>query len=117
MLLLGVDRGINQNPEYNRKIRIQTEYQNTIRKSECNRKIRIQSESQNTIEKSEHNRKSRIQSKNWNTYRKNRTTYKKNKTGGNIKTQKKRGMQQMHISSAKITYGEDDRTKKHHQRI
>ena len=68
MLPLGVDRRINQNPEYNRKIRIQTEYQNTI-------------------EKSEHNRKSIIQSKNWNTYRKNRTTYKKIKTGETQKHQ------------------------------
>ena len=136
MLSLGVDRRINQNPEYNRKIRIQpenqntngiseykrniriqSEYQNTIGNPEYNQKLRIQSENQNTNGISEYKRKSRIQSKNWNTYRKNRTTYKKNKTGGIIKTQKKRGMQQMHISAAKIIYGEDDRTKKHHQRI
>lgn len=33
------------------------------------------------------------------------------------KHKRKGGMQQMHISAAKIIYGEDDRTKKHHQRI
>ena len=109
MLPLGVDRRINQNPEYNRKIRIQPEYQNTNGISEYNRKIRTQSEIQNTIEKLEY-------------LSENRTTYKKIKTGEtqkhkNTKTQKKRGMQQIHISAAKIIYGEDDRTKKHHQRI
>ena len=54
MLPLGVDRRINQNPEYNRKIRIQPENQNTTGKSEYKRNIRIQTEIQNTIEKLEY---------------------------------------------------------------
>ena len=132
MLPLGVDRRINQNPEYNRKPRIQSENQNAIGNPEYARNIRIQSENQNAIGKSEYNRKARIQSKNQNTIGNpecNRKTgihigkieqhIRKSKQvkHKNTKTQKKRGMQQMHISSAKITYGEDDRTKKHHQRI
>ena len=113
MLPLGVDRRINQNPEYNRKIRIQTEYQNTNGKSEYNRKIRIQSEYQNTIGNPEYNRKTGIHiGKIEQHIRKSKQVKHKN-----TKTQKKRGMQQMHISAAKIIYGEDDRTKKHHQRI
>ncbi len=93
MLPLGVDRRINQNPEYNRKIRIQTENQNTIRKSEYNQKIRMQSENQNTIGNPEYNQKIRMQSETQNTIRKseynqkNRTTYKKIKTGETQKHQ------------------------------
>lgn len=67
----------------------------------------------------EHNRKSIIQSKNWNTYRKIEQHIRKSKQvkHKNTKTRKKRGVQQIDISAAKIIYGEDDRTKKHHQRI
>ena len=74
MLSLGVDRRINQKPEYNQKARIQSENQNTIGKPEYNQKIRIQSKSQNTIRNPEYNRK-------------NRTTYKKIKTGETQKHQ------------------------------
>lgn len=81
MLPLGVDRRINQNPEYNWNSRIQSENQNTIGKIE------------------QHIRKSK-QVKHKNT-----------------KTQKKRRVQQIDISAAKIIYGEDDRTKKYYQRI
>jgi len=93
LLPLGVDRRINQKSEYNQKIRIQSESQNTIGKLEYNRKARIQSESQNTIRKSEYNRNIRIQSENQNAIgnpeynRKNRTTYKKIKTGETQKHQ------------------------------
>ena len=60
MLPLGVDRRRNQNPEYNWKIRIQSENPNTIGISEYNQKIRMQSETQNTIGKIEqHIRKSK----------------------------------------------------------
>lgn len=64
------------------------EYQNTIRNSEYNRKIRIQSETQNTNGISE---------------RKSKQVKHKN-----TKTRKKRGVQQIDISAAKIIYGEDD---------
>ena len=88
MLPLGVDRRINQKSEYNRKIRIQSESQNTIRKSEYNQKIRIQSENQNAIGNPEYNRK-------------NRTTYKKIKTG---ETQKHQNAKEKGESAADTQY-------------
>lgn len=93
LLPLGVDRRRNQNPEYNWKIRIQSEYQNTIGNPEYKRNIRMQSENQNTIGKPEYNRKIRTQSEIHNTIEKleyiseNRTTYKKIKTGETQKHQ------------------------------